>query len=353
VTGSAAPVALSGPAQQVARDLGLGEQHASWLAELDAVAPEELPAERLTPTVAGPLLERLGCNAQAVEEATANLPDRERTPALWWVLERSRRRLVETMGDSRLRVGREWPPLPPALGAAARCFSLHLFAATVPDTRRHHASWGVPDDVSWATLADLGRHQRIAWRSSGAVGVDAPWWVLLHLRSRLLEVGRLQYVPYRMVVDPEHPSTWYDADELRRLGEGFRAGDAALDVHIPEGDALDPAACGDSLRRARDLFERLDPSPVRRIATCSSWLLDPQLADYLPDEANIIRFQRRFRLAPGWVEGDGPVLDFVFRNRGDDPDGPPRTRLQRIVAEHLSGGHHFHWRSGWIDLTTA
>lgn len=73
----------------------------------------------------------------------------------------------------------------------------------------------------------------------------------------------------------------------------------ALDVHIPGAVPLDPEVCEDSYGRAQEFFDTYFPSPVRRVAVCSSWLLDDQLAEYLPATANIVRFQRAFHLVPG------------------------------------------------------
>jgi hypothetical protein len=174
---------------------------------------------------------------------------------------------------------------------------IHVYIATVPTVRAWHSAPGVPDDVSWATLADLGRHVAIERRRSGLTGVDAPWWMMWHVRGAIFEVGSLQYIPYR-VGGPVNPNPWYDQEEALGLGLGFLPGDLSLGIHIPGGALLDMDTSTASLRRARRLFEDLFPAQGRRVATCSSWVLDDQLAAYLPAESNIIRFQRMFSLAP-------------------------------------------------------
>lgn len=339
--------------QRVAAVLGLGERHATWLAQLEGELAVGPPLEPFQPDRLAGLLRRLGCSEAAVADTVGTVPTPEGDPERWWLLERSHNVLVATMGDMGADLGR-WPPLPAGLGVAGNCFPLHLFAATVPAVRAWHAACGVPDDVSWATLADLGRHEAAQRHLSGATGVDAPWWMLLHLRGVLLEVGGLQYVPYRLGTGPEQPAPWYGASEGHLRGEGFRPGDLGLGLHIPARADISPAACRRSMAGARTLFDRLFPSPARRLLTCSSWLLDDQLSAYLPAGANIIGFQRLFELVPGWAEADEAVLGFVFGKRGVPvAPGPGLSRLQRAVLEHLASGGHFRWRTGWCELPQA
>jgi hypothetical protein len=184
--------------------------------------------------------------------------------------------------------------------------------------------------------------------------VDEPWWVTLHVRCVVFEVGRLQYAPFRLGRGPENPPTWYTPAEADRRGQGFRAGDAALSVHIPGGSPLTPESCRASLRDARTFFDELLPVHGRRLAICSSWLLDDQLETMLPAQSNIVAFQRSFNLVPGWVDGDHGVRTFAFRDVSSPPDQlPVHTSLQWAVADHLRRGEHFHWRTGWQDLPEA
>ena len=91
---------------------------------------------------------------------------------------------------------------------------------------------------------------------------------------------------------------------------------------------------------------------------CNSWLLDDQLARYLPEDSNILGFQRRFRVpdeAPV-SDGDLTILKFVF-DRPETPlrpgelDAlPQRTTLERAVVGHLRDGGHWYSRAGWYDL---
>jgi hypothetical protein len=302
------------------------------------------------------LLERLGCGPKTVADVVATLPDPERDPGRWWLLERCHRQLVAAMGDFDSDLSRfdpdlvRFPSLPAALSVAGRCFPIHVFVATVPAVRAWHTARGVPDRVSWATLADLGRHVAIEQRRNDQTGVDAPWWMMWHVRGAIFEIGSFQYTPYH-VGGPVNPSPWYDEEEARRLGPGFLPGDLSFGIHIPAGALLDRESCIGSMRSARRLFDDIFPTLGRRVATCSSWMLDDQLAAYLPAESNIVRFQQMFSLVPGWGDADESVVRFVFRNRGLPPDAAhASTRLQRAVLAHFGAGGHFRCRTGWRDF---
>jgi hypothetical protein len=119
-------------------------------------------------------------------------------------------------------------------------------------------------------------------------------------------------------------------------------------VHIPEAGPLTPAACDASLRTARPFFEAHFPEHPFRVATCTSWLLDDQLADHLPATSNIVRFQRRFELVPGALDSDD-AFDFVFRRPESAIDElAPRTTLERAIVGHVRGGRRWRLRTGWL-----
>jgi hypothetical protein len=84
---------------------------------------------------------------------------------------------------------------------------------------------------------------------------------------------------------------------------------------------------------------------------CTSWLLDEQLADYLPADSNIMRFQRRFTLTDDAVVDDHEPLRFIFRRVPADLGKLPRdTTLQRALVDHLERGKHWRIRTGWFPL---
>ncbi|MFJ6081921.1 acyltransferase domain-containing protein [Streptomyces sp. NPDC092369] len=264
-------------------------------------------------------------------------------PELLRFLEASVDELVRGMGEIGTAV--DLPELDWPSGDLQRCFPVFVFVAALPYTRAYHRARGVPDEVSRRTLADLGRNMVVHRRRYGKLGVQAPWWLTHHFRGELYQLGRLQFERARLGERT--------ARAVAAAGLDATAGTACLNLHIPDFfGPLSPAACDRSLALAREFFARHYPEEKYRAGLCHSWLLDPQLRDYLPEYSNIVRFQDRFRLARADVEpSDSEPVQFVF----GDPELavenlPRRTAVERAVGDHLRAGGHWYIGHGWFPL---
>jgi hypothetical protein len=320
----------------VAIRLGLPAEDHAWLAELASLDPTEglvLPAG----AAAEGLLTRLGLAPADVADMLPTGPDPARDPELWWLLARAHRQLVVGIGTAGPMV--PWRQLPESLGPAGHFLFCWVFLAALDPVRDYHRGLGIPDAVSWATLADLGQQMGVSRLVLGRAGLAVPNWLTLHFRGAIYALGRLQFqrVPQEPVLD----------------------GQPALSVHIPATGPMTPEACDESFAAARPFFDRYFPEEGYRHAICHSWLLDEQLADYLPADSNIVRFQRRFRPVPPKPDeatGDQAILEFVFRRRrgplapGELDRLPQRTSLERAVVTHLRAGRHWRVATGWCPL---
>ncbi|MGW0839984.1 acyltransferase domain-containing protein [Streptomyces sp. NPDC002787] len=258
-----------------------------------------------------------------------------------WLFERCVAGLVRDMG--KIGKGLRLLPLPPESGPLGRYFHVYVCAAALPYVRAYHRERGIPDDISRRTLADLGRGLVLHRRRYGVGGLVAPTWFSLHFHGELFQLGRLQYQRSRL--------SGREGVALAAAGLTLRPGDPCLDLHIPDyAGPLTPQACDRSLALAHDFFPRHFPEEHYTAGCCHSWLLDPQLKRYLPENSNIVRFQDRFRIAcrTGEPEDDLPIR-FVF----GDPDLPVetlprRTSLERTVVDHLRAGGHWYSGHGWF-----
>ena len=332
-------------AEAVRSALGLGAEHADWLAALEAVGPAPEPLRLPSPDDAYALLRELTVDEADAREVADTLPNPEADPALWWLLERSHHLMVRHLGDFEAEL--RWPALPGALGARSRLFLVYLFLATYEDAARWHRDHGVDPAASRGTFQSLGRAMRIHRSLHGTAGVFEPSWMTLPFRACLFELGRLQYTPFRLT-----PEGRLDAALLARLGPDLAPGQPTVGIHIPASGPLWPEAVDASLAWARELFSQPEPWGPCRVAFCGSWLLDEQWAEYLPAEANILRFQRRFHMLPGAHDADGSMFSHVFRlPRTDDWDRlPQRTTLERAIVAHWRKGRHWRSRTGWLYL---
>ena len=283
-----------------------------------------LPAKVDAPAI----LDRLAVRADDVAEIMAGWPDAG--SALWnselrWLLDRSIALVRCDLG------GYGWlspgPELPRERGPAWRYLYVYAYLALVDVAMGYHRDHGVTDAVSWASLADLGRNLAIDRRMHGEGWPVMQSWLTLHSRGSLYELGRLHY----------------------------QRGDTAIGLHIPDSGPLTPEVVEASLDEARMFFPRHFPDERYMAFSCGSWLLDPQLLEYLPEDSNIIRFQRRFELEPykepEGLDCDVEVLRFVFRTLTTPLDQlPRRTVLQRAIVDHLKAGRHWQWRSGRFSI---
>ena len=305
-----------------------------WVDRLAAFEPP--PEGLLLPSLdeAPALLDRLGVLPQDAAALLEHWPSAGWPPHFTWALAHVYALVHADLG------GYVWlspgPVLPEQLGPAANLLYWYAYLALTAPARGYHLEHRIPDEVSWTTLAELGRDIEDDRELGGFDRHATVGWLTLHVRGGIYELGRLQFQRH-------------SAPPNIRAASGS---DWALSVHIPPLGPLTPEACDASLDRARELFARCFPEEPYGAAFCDSWLLDPQLAEYLPEDSNIVRFQRRFTLTDDTSQGRADVLRFVFRVPRDTPIEtlPRRTKLERALAEHLEAGREWHVRRGWFAL---
>jgi len=205
----------------------------------------------------------------------------------------------------------DWP-------ADSGALPLYAYLTILPEVLAWHAARGIPREVSQATMRQLGSRVRDG-------EIVRPYWFDRHFRGSIYRLGRLQF------------------DRTTRHGEPI------LDIHVPGDGPLTPEAVGESLAAARPFFARHFPAEEYKRAFCTSWLLDPQLVEYLPADSNIVRFQRLFTPETVVSQADEEVITFVF-DLPPDAQLPRRTRLERAITDHLAEGKHWHHVAGWVSL---
>jgi hypothetical protein len=263
-------------------------------------------------------------------------------PGLRWLLERSVHSL--SLHLDTIETPPAFPNLPAALGEISRYFFAFVYIAMLPHTHALYRQRGVPDEVFRATMADVGRHFLIHRAQHGNGGMSGQDWLMLHARGSIFQLGRLQFERARLGNRT--------SKGIQAAGYASQKGDPVLAVHIPGFcGPFPPDACDASFAQARAFFATHFPEERYEIAVCHSWLLDEQLADYLPESSNIVQFQRRFRQAYRPDPNNRTTLEFVFRTP-DAPldDLPQTTTLECAVVRHIREGRHWHGGMGWLEL---
>ena len=203
--------------------------------------------------------------------------------------------------------------------------------ATASQVHAHHLARGISDDVSWASLADLGQQVTKHRLVRGATGLTQTNWLRNVWAGDFIRLGRLQFELY-----------------TTDLGDGP---ELVLNTHIPGDGPMSPAAVGQSLAAAPGFYvehyaDQLGAGGGIDWLYCQSWLLDPVLDEVLPG-SNIAAFSKLWQVIGG-VQRDRDAYYFVFDIEPDParelPDGldelPQRTSLERALVSHWRAGNH-------------
>jgi len=296
----------------------------------------------LTPVTAAEAARRLallGVPEVDHNDVLATLPSPKRTPELWEALLRCHQVLYGPIPSRAV----DWPNAPAELGAQGRYFYVHLYLLALPALRALHEKLRIPFDVTTATVQDLGAKIGSYRRYYGVGGFDRQGWLVRHFRGTLYRLGRLQFDRAVLTIDE------YEAE----ADTGPKDGTPVLEVHIPGDGPMTPQACEESFRRARRFFRAHFPDERYEYGTCRTWLLDERLAEVLPEDSNIVRFQQLWTLFGPTPDCDSDVLEFVFHlppGTGDLTALPQDTTLQRAIVGHLRSGGHWRQGCGWLAL---
>lgn len=293
----------------------------------------------------------------------------------------------------------EWSDIPRDNSAGERFFLLLPLLQHLPQMRALYTRHNIPEKILRDTLTDFQIWIDTSRQRTGTTGFREVGWMREHLFCRVIRLGRLQFQPYTFHMpfvvlkhlqrgeirvaacgghqitsagifadsegarEPFIELTYVEEDgEIRRAhvvepggyiatqpttfapGEWERilsAGDPILNLHIPTGAPLDFDACRDSFVQAAGFYPRHFPElPAARGVICGSWLFNPGLSDILPENSNIVRFQRAFIRVPqpGATAGQTYERAFVPHGRATRRE-QLSTSLQRRLFDHIKAGH--------------
>lgn len=312
----------------------------TWYGHLTEIGDPPFPVTLPSPAELPDTLRYLEIPEEDINDVIRLMPTPDDEPELWWILQRTVYSLVLRMGEV------EGPPrfgvLRDISDPAYRFFFVHVFVAALPHVQIYFAQRGVPEAVAQATLADLGRNVRVHRKRTGQGGLGVAWWLMLHFRGLIYQFGRLHFE--RALLGERA------AEAVDELLPGARPVSHVLSIHIPDFcGPMTPEACDASIAEARRFFATCFPEETVVAGVCNSWLLDPQLKDYLRPESNIVQFQDRFRLVSGGYNVNNSIIQFVFgRTLADLDDLPQRSTLERAVTSHIRSGKEWEGRFGWF-----
>ena len=291
----------------------------------------------------------------------------------------------------------QWPSLDKHLPGMSGAFYLLIALGVVPLTRSVHRARGIPESIARHSLmdfheqTDLYRHKH-----GGAWGVllKILYWLRNHTTGVLFGLGRLEYMvkPFRgrlqafrhretgEVLALAEDGVWFDDQGHAATGnaasEGWTSrlavddetvtgspvspfgvavrqevvlpraawrrvlapGDPVLEVHIAAGGGMTPERCKESMRQALDFFPRYFPERPFVGFTCTSWILNPDLAEFYRPSSNMVLWQRELYLFPWSSHGKAGLFSLFGEDEIDLATAPRDTSLRRAVLDHLAAG---------------
>ena len=256
---------------------------------------------------------------------------------------------------------------------------LFCLLPSIRPTSRFLKGKGVPQDIIAKTLSQYETCVFIYSERYNRLGLNKRYfdWLQHYVDCEILDIDRLRFEmkrlndPVSLVEDrrtgtrfllyhdlgsiPHHESKCgiegraisadgqissetelYPEDGYRVL---IRPGDRCLGVHIPEEGDFSESACEESYERAISVFTSCFPEFDFKGFCCESWMMAPQLKQYLKPESNILSFSGKFLKYPLPSENED-VLNFVFLLKFTSYDDLPEdTSLQRNLKKlYQSGG---------------
>ena len=311
---------------------------------------------------------------------------------------------LENRGDGLIRLS-EIPHFDdPEAQVDLEMATFFAFLAFVPEIATYYSSCGVPRETVCATLTDCYENAiRVCYGRDGFEIKRLFVWQQHYLNHRILRVGRLNFElkyefstsavvlrskqgAYKILmknkeISPsgrivgtvgedktafvatltETPDAFvgYEADVENAVvrptpvtlpkSEWEVVADEkthTVNVHIPEDGAFTPEVIEAAYRECLDLFGRCFPDFHPRAFTCHSWMMDPQLTEFLRPESNIVAFQQKYMRYPSKTDGKAPCM-FLFRKPVERlEDLVEDTSLQRKVKAHYLAGKYLYAPGG-------
>ncbi|RRD39616.1 hypothetical protein EII29_06145 [Leptotrichia sp. OH3620_COT-345] len=167
-------------------------------------------------------------------------------------------------------------------------------------------------------------------REKGNIGLyeENAKWINSILEMKVIKLGRLQFEICEHI------------DEKLRLIIGNIKDFLFVNVHIREGEKLLPDLCEISYKRALEYYKSKGLTFSGTVFICHSWLLNPDLKTLLPENSNIIQFQKRYTFL--FFDEKGKIPQILQRVYGQTEKEIKMWQQNTVLQVNLKKA----WQSG-------
>ncbi len=242
----------------------------------------------------------------------------------------------ETNSDTLTEFGKYVDAFALREGIPGEKLSLFIYILLGARGLENYRKKGMPEDIFYETFADMVSHCEKFCAATGVYGLpcDKRRWFRHHVNGTIFRIGRLVF---------HYTDSIYDA-EIE--GRKVKKGDKIISVHIPAAGRLVEEDCEAAYDAARAFFKKYF-GVDECIFFCYSWIMQPWLAEVLPESSLIVRFQNKYDIID-FQDSPEDMLHWVFgKEEIEDPTSCPEdTTLQRVTKARLLKGEIIGYGSG-------
>ena len=222
-----------------------------------------------------------------------------------------------------------------ACGIHNHTADLLLFICLSKHLKAQYEARGIDQGIWHDSMLDLRYKLEECKLVRGVCGMFVAFWMPGWFKMTRFSLGRLQF-------------------EVVEFGREYQKGDLfltkeskVLNMHIPRsGQPLAKALYEDAFARAKIFFKDSFPENAPVPFVCHSWLLYPEMTEFVPEGSNVRRFMQEFDIL-SWDHSDGESLWCLFDTAERNPARlPADTALRRAFVERLKSGGRVGWGYG-------
>lgn len=200
-----------------------------------------------------------------------------------------------------------------------------LYMAAAGYTHENYKKMGISDSIFYDSFNCLAEKMETAKKFTGRWGYPSVLWPSRMTCMQTFRIGRLSYAMETAV-----QSLPDDSNAIIEKGTPY------IHIHIADNDKL--CGCEESVRAARAFFAEFYPDYKDAVFYTRTWLLDPRLAEILPESSNILQFQKVFHVV-GKIDGEEQILSRIFGTVKENlEEYVPQSSLARGVLDYLKSG---------------